>query len=207
MAWDQVEYREDELRACPVILIVDTSRSSESSIEKLNAELEMLMRKFDELDRFENCIRVTVIDAGENARTIGKIHSEPAEFLQNFMSLTVKGDRNFRAAFVETKRISKDRNITPKRWHKPILILIADEISDEERTTFEQLPAVEKLEFQNLDAALAEFEIISRVIERLCKPKFVSPKNVSGMRRATTTRKRTRAIKNSAAEDYDDDWN
>ena len=132
MNLDYNDYQEEEIRALPTILLIDTSGSmgmdlgGAKKIDKLNEAVKKMMNKFDELEQFERFIRVTVIAFDNNVRLIGQVHSEPAKLLQNFMELTSQGMTYLGLALDEAKSILEDPTKTPKRWYKPVVILVSD---------------------------------------------------------------------------------
>lgn len=126
------DYQEDELRALPVVLLLDTSGSmrwplgTAKKIDKLNEAVVVMMKKFDELEQSERFIRVTVIEFNDDEHIIGKINDTPKNFLQNFVPLTEGGLTQMGKAIDEAKRILEDSELTPKRWYKPAVILVSD---------------------------------------------------------------------------------
>lgn len=126
------DYQDDEIRALPVILLLDTSGSmgatlgSATKIDKLNEAVVLMMKKFDELESLEKFIRVTVIAFDDDERIIGAAHEEPKTFLQHFNPLTRGGMTYLGKALDKAKSILENPNSTPRRWYKPTVILVSD---------------------------------------------------------------------------------
>ena len=132
MSMDNNEYQDDALRALPVILFLDTSGSmgaplgTARKIDKLNEAVVVMMKKFDEMEQLERFIRVTVIAFDDNANIVGEINEEPRNFLENFKPLTKGGMTFLGKALDQAKKFLDDPNFTPKRWYKPVAILVSD---------------------------------------------------------------------------------
>lgn len=132
MELDNIDYQDDELRALPVILLLDTSVSMGASlgsaikIDKLNEAVVLMMKEFDKLEQLERFIRVTVIAFDDRERIIGNIHEEPKIFLQNFKPLTTGGMTYLGKALDKVKSILEDPDSTPRKWYKPVVILVSD---------------------------------------------------------------------------------
>lgn len=129
---DNAEYQDDEIRALPVILLLDTSGSmgaplgSAIKIDKLNEAVVLMMKEFDKLERLERFIRVTVIAFDDYERIIGNAHEEPKTFLQHFQPLITGGMTYLGKALDKAKSILEDPNSTPRKWYKPAVILLSD---------------------------------------------------------------------------------
>lgn len=126
------DYQDEELRALPVFLLLDTSGSmrwdlgTATKIDKLNEAVKLMMKKFDELEQYERLIRVTVIEFNDDERVVGKVHDAPNKFLETFTPLTAGGWTQLGKAIDKAKEILEDTERTPKRWYKPAVILVSD---------------------------------------------------------------------------------
>ncbi len=132
MAMDNTEYQDDEIRALPVILLLDTSGSMSESlgsaikIDKLNEAVVLMMKEFDKLERLEKFIRVTVIAFDDEEQIIGAINEDPKIFLKNFNPLHTGGMTYLGKALDRAKGILENPDSTPRRWYKPAVILVSD---------------------------------------------------------------------------------
>lgn len=132
MAWNIDDYEEEEIRALPVVLLLDTSGSmqnrlgDESKIDKLNEAVVDMMHMFQKECERENFIKVTVYAFDTDVRLIGREQCTPEEFLQTYTPIKAQGMTYLGLALNEAKALIDDRKRTPGRWYSPAVILVSD---------------------------------------------------------------------------------
>ena len=125
-----IDYREDDIRALPVFLLLDTSGSMNGAldgskkIDKLNEAVKVMLNAFDELEKKERFVRVTILSFNDDVEIKGQMHSAPAELLANFTPLTAGGLTRLGLVLDKTKTILE--NSTPNSWYKSAIILVSD---------------------------------------------------------------------------------
>lgn len=132
MAFNIDAYEEEEIRALPVVLLLDTSGSmlgklgNATKIDKLNEAVKEMMGLFQKECEMENFIKVTVYAFGTDVRLIGKEQSDPAEFLRNFTPIKAQGMTYLGLALNKAKELIDDKKRTPGRWYSPAVVLVSD---------------------------------------------------------------------------------
>lgn len=122
--FDPKEFTTTAAKPLMVILLLDVSYSMNGNkIDSLNKAVEEMITKFGEEEIMATEIQVSIITFGGEANLILP-YTRASQV--KFYPLTVKGNTPMGEAFKMAKGMIEDKNTTPSRAYRPVVILVSD---------------------------------------------------------------------------------
>ena len=128
MFGDNLNFKFQEPRSIPVILLLDTSgsMSANGNIDVLNTAVRNMLRDFSSQNDNNVCIKVAVYKFGPDAQCVIPLKNA-VDAIEEYQKLSANGGTPLGAALSLAKReLIEDREAITSRSYRPTVVLVSD---------------------------------------------------------------------------------